>query len=339
MADRGGTQDTRHAEVAVEAPAAGARPVELLRALAVLAEPPAPEHAAVAEALELGEPSDTTAHARLFLFELHPYASVHLGAEGMLGGDARHRIAGFWRAVGRPPPAEPDHLSALLVLYASLLEEAEEAEGAQGGEGDDAPSSGGDGRDGPAALDPPRAALARRSAAALLHEHLEPWTFSFLVRVRELGTPFQVRWATLLDEVLRGEAAWAQPPASPPAYLAAMPPVPDPRREGADAFLGGLLAPARAGFILTRGDLALVARTLGVGVRVAERRRVLEDLVTQDAAGTFAALRAHALRAAAVHDGLASLLGPTGTFLAARARAAADLLEMLADDGGDEGRP
>ena len=36
----------------------------------------------------------------------------------MLGGEARDRIAGFWRALGLVPPPEPDHLAVMLGLYA-----------------------------------------------------------------------------------------------------------------------------------------------------------------------------------------------------------------------------
>jgi sulfite exporter TauE/SafE len=38
----------------------------------------------------------------------------------MLGGAARERVAGFWRAVGLVPPPEPDHLAALLGLAAGV---------------------------------------------------------------------------------------------------------------------------------------------------------------------------------------------------------------------------
>ena len=80
----------------------------------------------------------------------YPYASVYLGAEGMLGGEARDRVAGFWRALGLVPPAEPDHLAALLGLYAALAD-AEE----------------------PRRTSRPAAAPAQ-ARRALLHEHLLP---------------------------------------------------------------------------------------------------------------------------------------------------------------------
>src|SRR5918911_4254765 len=103
--------------------------MELFRALAVLAEPPTVKAARVAEALELGELPTADEYTELFVFQLYPYASVYLGSEGMIGGEARDRVAGFWRALGQMPPAEPDHLSVMLALYARLCELEEEESG------------------------------------------------------------------------------------------------------------------------------------------------------------------------------------------------------------------
>ena len=72
-------------------------PVEVLRGLAVLAEPPSPEHRRLAEALGLSEAPTPAHYADVFLFQLYPYASVHLGPEGMMGGEAGARVAGFWQ--------------------------------------------------------------------------------------------------------------------------------------------------------------------------------------------------------------------------------------------------
>ena len=95
--------------------------MELFRALAVLAEPPErPEVARLAELLDLGEPPSASEYTETFVFQLYPYASVYLGAEGMLGGEARDRVAGFLSALGLAPPHEPDHLSTLLATYAQL---------------------------------------------------------------------------------------------------------------------------------------------------------------------------------------------------------------------------
>ena len=95
-------------------------PVELLRSLAVFAEPPDDEHARLADALGLEHVPGASDYSDVFLFQVYPYASVHVGPEGMMGGEARERVAGFWTALGYTPPAEPDHLAALLGLLATL---------------------------------------------------------------------------------------------------------------------------------------------------------------------------------------------------------------------------
>src|SRR5204863_6550834 len=101
---------------------ADADAVELFRTLGVLLEPPVAAHRPLAELLDLGPPPSAAEHTDLFRFQLYPYASVYLGAEGMLGGEARDRIAGFWRALGLVPPAEPDELTVMLGFYAELAE-------------------------------------------------------------------------------------------------------------------------------------------------------------------------------------------------------------------------
>ena len=61
-------------------------------------------------------------HTDLFHFQLYPYASVYLGEEGMLGGEARDRIAGFWRILDLEPPLECDHLTVMLTYLAEVTE-------------------------------------------------------------------------------------------------------------------------------------------------------------------------------------------------------------------------
>src|ERR1051325_10479599 len=102
--------------------------MELFRALAVFAEPPGREGVGrVAEALGLGEVPDASAYTDTFVFQLYPYASVYVGDEGMLGGEASARAAGFLTALGREAPREPDHLATMLGAYASLCESEERA--------------------------------------------------------------------------------------------------------------------------------------------------------------------------------------------------------------------
>src|SRR6266496_675887 len=93
---------------------------EIFRALGALCEPPEPAHARLAAALGLPPPPDAAAFTEVFVFQLVPYAAPYLSPDGMLGGEAGDRVAGFWRALQLRPPAEPDHLAALLGLYAPL---------------------------------------------------------------------------------------------------------------------------------------------------------------------------------------------------------------------------
>ena len=104
---------------------------ELFRALGSLVEPPTPAGQRVADLLDLGPLPGEAEYTELFLFQLTPYASVYLGPEGMLGGEARDRIAGFWRALQQEPPAEPDHLAVMLAFYARLTEEEAGSDGSR----------------------------------------------------------------------------------------------------------------------------------------------------------------------------------------------------------------
>ena len=54
-------------------------PVELLRGLAVLAEPPSKEHEGIIAALGMQATPSSSEYSDVFMFQLYPYASVHLG--------------------------------------------------------------------------------------------------------------------------------------------------------------------------------------------------------------------------------------------------------------------
>ena len=152
---------------------------ELFRALGAVADGPADARTACT-ALGWTGPGNAE-HTEVFVLNCPPYASVYLGAEGGLGGDAADRAAGFWRAIGLTPPAEPDHLSALLGLYASLGEAA-----------------------GAARRDATADALTR-ARQALFWEHLWPWLPPYLDAVADLGGPGLVPWADLARRALRAE--------------------------------------------------------------------------------------------------------------------------------------
>lgn len=302
---------------------------ELIRALGVLLDEPVAEHAPVAEALGLPGAPEPGAYARLFVLNLYPYASVHLGPEGMMGGEARDRVAGFWRAVGATPPAEPDHLGALLGLWAAL-EENPASPGERG-------------------ADPSLAevALRRRAVDALLWEHILPWVPAWAARAVDLGDPYYGRWAEILFELLADRAPGVMDrvtsggdvnreggEASLPVHLRAAPGLPDPRspvRGAGDRFLDALLAPVRSGMILTRMDLLRAGRELGLGVRVGERKYTLRALLGQDPGSTLRWITGESERWSDRHGSRRmEAFGPIARFWQDRARQGAALLSELA---------
>ncbi|HET9001802.1 MAG TPA: molecular chaperone TorD family protein [bacterium] len=282
---------------------------ELVRALAVLAEPPGSEQARLGRLLGLDGIPDPAEYTEVFALQLYPYASVYLGAEGMLGGDARDRVAGFWRALHRAPPAEPDHLTALLGLYAALGEHAR-------GE-----------------PDPPRRLMGRLSREAFLWEHLASWLFPYLDKLRDVAPPFYRSWGALLAETLTAEIEGAGPPGALPLHLRLAPPLPDPRVDGAEAFTSGLLSPVRSGMVLTRADLARAAHSLELGLRMGERRFILAALLSQDPGGTLGWLAGEALAWVSRHEAHQTVTGHVALFWAGRAAATAALLDAVRPGG------
>ncbi len=275
--------------------------MEIFRALAALVEPPRPELQPVAGAVGLGPLPEMAEHSDLFAFQLYPYASVYLGEEGMLGGEARDRVAGFWRALGLDPPAEPDHLTVLLAFYAGL---AGEDEGEDPG------------------------ARRDRARVAFLWEHLLSWLPVYLARLAVLASPFYRQWGELLTDALVQEVRRAELPGVAPLALREVAALADPRVEGAKSFVASLLSPARCGFILVRDDLVRAAHELELGRRVGERRFVLEGLFSQAAEPTLDWLRGFAAEQAAAHTALAAP-EPIRTFWQKRAAATATLLSEL----------
>jgi len=283
--------------------------MEIFRALAVLIEPPErPGAARVAEALGLGELPEASAYTELFVFQLYPYASVYVGAEGMLGGEARDRVAGFMAALGHEAPAEPDHLALLLGAYAGLAEA--------------------EGRD----TDARRRESLRRARRALLWEHLLSWLPVYLDKVERVAPRFYRRWAETLGAALDAEAVELGAQSELPLHLREAPAPADPREGAPEEFLKTLLAPARSGLVLVRDDLARAARDLGTGVRAGERLFALRSLVGQDAAGILSWLAREAEEWHALHQRRRAAHGPIAEWWAARAASTAKLLRELRDE-------
>ena len=279
--------------------------MELFRALAVLAEPPVLETAQVASALGLGPMPDAAAYTELFVFQLYPYASVYLGAEGMLGGEARDRVAGFWRALGETPPVEPDHLSVMLALYARLVEMEENESDRVRREG------------------------WRGARKAFLWEHLLSWLPVYLDKLGEVACGFYRSWGELLMQALAAEARALGEQARLPLHLRDAPRLVDPRTGEVGDFLQSVLTPARSGIILLRADLSGAARRLGLGLRLGERKYILKALFGQDAAAVLDWLAQESLRWVERHRRRRESLGEVAAAWEEKARASARLLREL----------
>jgi hypothetical protein len=280
---------------------------ELLRALGAMADSPAGARTA---GRALGLPDlDGRQHADAFIMNCPPYASVYLGPDGALGGEGADRVAGFWRAIGVAPPAEPDHLTALLSLYASL---GEASAGARR---------------------PATATALARARAALLREHLWPWLPGYLDAVSGLGVPALTAWARLTRRAIAAEVG-AHHGAEPgtgrlPLALRAAPGMPD-AGAGLSGVAGALVTPVRSGIVLTRHRLAAGAGEAGVGCRIGERRFALRAMLEQDPAATLSWLSGESGRWARRHARRAPADAVT-RWWAGRAARTQRLLRQLAD--------
>lgn len=276
---------------------------EVVRALGALCEPPNQHSQVLAEALELERAPGPDEFVDAFVLQLYPYSSVYLGAEGMLGGEARDRVAGFWRALGLTPPPEPDHLATLLGLYASLLEAIDDER------------------------DRARALSLERVRGALLWEHLSSWLAPYLHKMDSAPAPC-AGWAKLLRAVLAAEEARTPLPSELPLALREAPGLPDDEaasREWTEA----LLAPVRSGMILTRADLARGAMKIGVGVRLGERAFALRSMLEQDAYKVMGWLASEASAWIDVHEHAQTGGGEVPRWWAGRARHTATVLTRL----------
>ena len=242
---------------------------ELLRALGAVADAPAAARAVV-PALGL-EPVSDAAHTEVFVLNCPPYASVYLGPDGALGGEGTDRVAGFWRAMAIAPPAEPDHLSALLGLYASLGEATADARR------------------------PATVATLARSQAALFWEHLWPWLPVYLDAAADLAVPALTGWADLLRGAMTAEFS-RQPASGRPPLALRHAPAAAPVPSGLGDLIDVLTTPVRSGMILTRRRLAIGAGQARVGHRIGERRFTLRAMLEQDPAATLGWLGREACR-------------------------------------------
>ncbi len=285
--------------------------MEIFRSLGALIEPPRPNLAPLADLLELGQLPPETEHTDLLLFQLYPYASVYLGPEGMLGGEARDRIAGFWRALGETPPPEPDHLTVMLAFYAELCEHE--------------------------TRDTVHADRWRQARKVYLWEHLLSWLPAYLTKLETIAPAFYRDWSQLLREALANEAVTVGPQNRLPLHLRTAPAIADPRDEGLDAFMDALFSPVRSGVLWVRNDLSHAARELELGSRVGERRFVLKALLGQDSAAILGWLADASMAWAERLQGDKQSWGAIVAHWVARAEVTAGLLRELSrtDSIGD----
>lgn len=279
--------------------------MELFRALALFAEAPRNESVRVAEALELGKLPTESEYTETFLFQLYPFASVYLGAEGMMGGEARDSVAGFWRALSLTPPTEPDHLSVMLALYAQLVEWEEEESDAL------------------------RSERLRSARKAFLWEHLLSWLPVYLRKLEDIAPPFYARWGETLKEALVEEIETVGRQQKLPLHLRQSSGLVDPREHEMEEFLQSLLAPARSGMIITRADLIRAGRKLGIGSRLGERKFILKSLFNQDAPAILDWLQEEAVVWRNHHRQNQELLGAVAAAWLEKTEATAKLLEEL----------
>ncbi len=276
---------------------------ETLRALACVADSLVLPSLSLTNALGIAT-IDSAEHTETFILSCPPYASIHLGAEGKLGGEALDRVAGFWRVIGLTPPNEPDHLSILISLYAEL--------------GDAEANS----------KQEKTTHQLKRVRETLLWEHLWSWVPGYLDAVINLDTKTLTPWANLLAKALHDETHRANPALSLPMALkqAADPLTAD----STDGLLDSVIAPIRSGIILTRNDLRDASSRLGVGCRIGERRFTLRSMLEQDPHATVSWLRDESLRWASQHSAHPKVLGgDPRTWWASRALASASTLDEL----------
>lgn len=273
---------------------------ELLRALGAIALDPPPGSGPLCAAAGLPAISGE-AYTAAFILAAPPFAAIHLSAEGKLGGEALDRVEGFWRASGRQPPPDADHLGVLLISYARLRDAAVTS------------------------------AAAARAAEVLFHEHI--WSFApgYLSAVASLGQAAVTDWAGLTLRALRAERT-ALPEGSgryalPLALRSA--PAPLSGSVSFDEVLDAAVAPVRSGIILTQAELAAGAAELGVGYRRGERRYALRAMLAQDKARSLRWLGALAERWQARH---AVAYGDTaaGQWWSGRAALSARVLASIA---------
>jgi len=290
---------------------------ELIRALALFAEPPDENLAHISETLGFESLPSADEYTEIFLFNLYPYASVYLGKEGMLGGEARDRIAGFWRVLNLTPPTEPDHLSTILGLYANLCELSENIN----------PQS---------AIRNPQSKRFHHARKVFFWEHIASWLPAYLHKMKSIASPFYLCWSEILEKVLVEEANALGKPRIISQHLSENLSLHDPREKGFEDFLNSLIAPARSGMILTRDDFARAANELNLGIRIGERKFMIKSLFGQNHKLVLSWLSNEADTWLKWYQSQEKIFGETAKAWIGKASATKQLLKEMEDDTESE---
>jgi putative dimethyl sulfoxide reductase chaperone len=231
-----------------------------------------PELAEAARPLLAGELA-ATEHYRLFGLEVFAFENVFLAAEPLVGGERGERLHELYAGSGFQPPGareSPDHVAVELHYLAFLT--------------------------GLEARIPERAEALRGAQCRFLDEHLLQWLPALVCAIERQAQPFYAAAGSMLLELIGEHRAQLGPPAQAPAEAPAEPPAEqllDRPETGLAEIAAFLLAPARSGLFLSRGDLLRLGREGDLPVGFGERRTLLRNL----------------LRSAVGYDSLARLAG------------------------------
>lgn len=194
---------------------------------------------------------------KAFIKDLPPFASIYLSDDGNIGGEPRSVIAGFYRALSQPIPADPDHLSNLLSLLAGILNALAESIGSQS---------------------PEKAESINRAKDVIVGDHILSWFPAYLLRANEVFPSSLKNWVSLaldyssiLSTQISNELGQAESVDSSVANF-------DIDRNDVGQLVSMLTSPGRSGLIVTLSDIEEIARELSLPLRVGRKRFVLEDL-------------------------------------------------------------
>ena len=203
-------------------------------------------------------------HHHLFRFNLFPYQSIFLDAEGLLGGAESNRVRRSYRSCGFAVKNDgnPDHVGHELGLMAFLC--GAERDAWEDGEDE-------------------MARRIRRRQRDFLQSHLLLWIFPFVLAVGQQRQPFYEALAELTMDLvydhalaLGNDGTFPQPDSfrlpEPPALL-------EEKKTGLKEIAAYLATPPYAGLFLSRDAIGRLGRQLEIPRGFGDRRQTLVNLM------------------------------------------------------------